>query len=261
MFDNIVSCDTFYLGLFLVEYSLYFFVGFFCVFFFFKQKTAYDMRISDWSSDVCSSDLGAYTDGVFAIAATLLVLDLTSRTFGDITTDAALWGAIGGLAEPVLTFVVSFLLLSLMWVTHVSQSEYIARIDGVGAWINNFRLLFIVLVPFTSSLLTDYSEFLAGRLLLPLNFFLVILCSWVQWAWAMRSRETTMPDIDAVDARRWSRGALSALIIAASVVVAAIWVGSFAFFLFVLDGPLTRLLGGGRMMPAGADGGADEARG
>src|SRR3546814_4500046 len=30
-----------------------------CVFFFFKQKTAYEMRISDWSSDVCSSDLSA----------------------------------------------------------------------------------------------------------------------------------------------------------------------------------------------------------
>src|SRR3546814_1744930 len=29
----------------------------FCIFFFFKQKTAYEMRISDWSSDVCSSDL------------------------------------------------------------------------------------------------------------------------------------------------------------------------------------------------------------
>src|SRR3546814_12469122 len=28
-----------------------------CIFFFFKQKTAYEMRISDWSSDVCSSDL------------------------------------------------------------------------------------------------------------------------------------------------------------------------------------------------------------
>src|SRR3546814_10072561 len=31
----------------------------FCVVFFFKQKTAYEMRISDWSSDVCSSDLSA----------------------------------------------------------------------------------------------------------------------------------------------------------------------------------------------------------
>src|SRR3546814_19647681 len=30
-----------------------------CMFFFFKQKTAYEMRISDWSSDVCSSDLAA----------------------------------------------------------------------------------------------------------------------------------------------------------------------------------------------------------
>src|SRR3546814_14999459 len=34
-----------------------FFVIFLVLFFFFKQKTAYEMRISDWSSDVCSSDL------------------------------------------------------------------------------------------------------------------------------------------------------------------------------------------------------------
>src|SRR3546814_1486526 len=34
------------------------FLCFFLFFFFFKQKTAYEMRISDWSSDVCSSDLG-----------------------------------------------------------------------------------------------------------------------------------------------------------------------------------------------------------
>src|SRR3546814_9453873 len=32
-------------------------LSYFCFFFFFKQKTAYEMRISDWSSDVCSSDL------------------------------------------------------------------------------------------------------------------------------------------------------------------------------------------------------------
>src|SRR3546814_16049975 len=33
------------------------FVLYICILFFFKQKTAYEMRISDWSSDVCSSDL------------------------------------------------------------------------------------------------------------------------------------------------------------------------------------------------------------
>src|SRR3546814_9016094 len=37
---------------------------FICLFFFFKQKTAYEMRISDWSSDVCSSDLHAIDLGL-----------------------------------------------------------------------------------------------------------------------------------------------------------------------------------------------------
>src|SRR3546814_7902861 len=41
----------------LVCYFYYFFI------FFFKQKTAYDMRISDWSSDVCSSDLTTFDEG------------------------------------------------------------------------------------------------------------------------------------------------------------------------------------------------------
>src|SRR3546814_2766896 len=36
----------------------------FVVFFFFKQKTAYEMRISDWSSDVCSSDLLPHGPGI-----------------------------------------------------------------------------------------------------------------------------------------------------------------------------------------------------
>src|SRR3546814_14525843 len=36
---------------------MYSYYGYYFIFFFFKQKTAYEMRISDWSSDVCSSDL------------------------------------------------------------------------------------------------------------------------------------------------------------------------------------------------------------
>src|SRR3546814_17727753 len=44
-------------------------------FFFFKQKTAYEMRISDWSSDVCSSDLQV-SDDLAAIGKNILVLRL-----------------------------------------------------------------------------------------------------------------------------------------------------------------------------------------
>src|SRR3546814_5095246 len=40
------------------------------VFFFFKQKTAYEMRISDWSSDVCSSDLTINLERLARVVAT-----------------------------------------------------------------------------------------------------------------------------------------------------------------------------------------------
>src|SRR3546814_13286206 len=74
-------------------------VGVVCsrIFFFFKQKTAYEMRISDWSSDVCSSDLNAGTAlpvrnpfevlPALGFAAVVAVMVLASRwaieRFGD----------------------------------------------------------------------------------------------------------------------------------------------------------------------------------
>src|SRR3546814_10323903 len=49
-----------------------------CLFFLFKQKTAYEMRISDWSSDVCSSDLGKWEKSRF------MGMELTGKTLGVI---------------------------------------------------------------------------------------------------------------------------------------------------------------------------------
>src|SRR3546814_4698545 len=43
--------------------------------FFFKQKTAYEMRISDWSSDVCSSDLAVLEGVAFALADSLELIE------------------------------------------------------------------------------------------------------------------------------------------------------------------------------------------
>src|SRR3546814_8752395 len=52
--------------MFMCVYQLFLYCVFLC-FFFFKQKTAYEMRISDWSSDVCSSDLTKLKERVAAL--------------------------------------------------------------------------------------------------------------------------------------------------------------------------------------------------
>ncbi|GAA1947331.1 TMEM175 family protein [Agromyces allii] len=188
--------------------------------------------------------LEAFTDGVFAIAATLLVLDLTSHSLGKVTSDAQMWSAFGGLWELLLNFVLSFVLLCLLWMVHVQQFEHIPRVDATMVWLNNGRLLFIVLVPFATNLTTEYSDFLAGRLAMPVTFFLAILCSWLQWAWAVRHRETILPDLEPSEAVAYGRGSLSALIIAGAVVVLAPLIGSAAFALFLFDGLFTRALHG-----------------
>src|SRR3546814_5802994 len=64
-------------------------------FFFFKQKTAYEMRISDWSSDVCSSDLGegqavfAKEDGGMVGELARAALDHVIQKHGETIADAA----------------------------------------------------------------------------------------------------------------------------------------------------------------------------
>src|SRR3546814_18673832 len=69
-----------------------------CVFFF-KQKTAYEMRISDWSSDVCSSDLATrreYADSIWLSGRLLLnivddVLDMSKVEAGEMVLDTELF--------------------------------------------------------------------------------------------------------------------------------------------------------------------------
>src|SRR3546814_14244269 len=65
-----------------------------CVVFFFKQQTAYDMRISDWSSDVCSSDLSEHApcEGLIEefMACSPLLQDLVHVVYGDGATGRAL---------------------------------------------------------------------------------------------------------------------------------------------------------------------------
>lgn len=186
--------------------------------------------------------LEAFTDGVFAIAATLLVLDLTDHSLGKVGSDAQMWAALGAMSELFTNFVLSFVLLCLLWRVHVQQFEYVERVDTAAIWLNNGRLLFIAFVPFATNLTTEYSDFVAGRLAMPVTFFLAILCSWLQWQWIARHAAVMLPKMTATGVTTFGRGSLSALLISAAVVALSPWIGSWAFLLFLLDGVLARVL-------------------
>src|SRR3546814_7689457 len=77
-----------------------------CLFFFFKQKTAYEMRISDWSSDVCSSDLKVQGLGLAARVANLrrAGLHINRGHFAARTVDPPCLAVVAGEPDAVAGF-------------------------------------------------------------------------------------------------------------------------------------------------------------
>ena len=107
--------------------------------------------------------LEALTDGVFAIAMTLLVLDLTTSELGDLHSSADLWNALLQESSGFISFGVSFLLLGSLWAVHTRQFEFIKSADRRMLFINNLRLFTVVLVPLTTSLSASYDSLALGR--------------------------------------------------------------------------------------------------
>lgn len=178
--------------------------------------------------------LEAFSDGVFAIAATLLVLDLSVDHLGSIGSNDQLWLALGAISESVLSFVISFLLLCMLWMVHARQFEHVRRVDDTVLWLNSLRLLGVVLIPFTTSLNADFSELLLGRLVLPLNFLWVLLFDWALWRYVTTSPRALLGELSTEEVRASSRRALGAVIIGLVVVLLAPVIGSLAFLAFAV---------------------------
>ena len=98
-----------------------------------------------------TSRLEAFSDGVFAIAATLLVLEL--RVPPD-TTD--LVGALLRLWPAYAAYLVSFLTIGIIWVNHHTLLEHCKRVDRRFLYLNLMLLIAVVIVPFPTSLVDQY---------------------------------------------------------------------------------------------------------
>jgi len=124
--------------------------------------------------------LEALSDGIFAIAMTLLVLNLALPEAGEGL--AELQSLLLGQLDKFLSYAVSFILLAILWVMHHEQFHYIKRTDGRHLWINVFFLMFVALVPFSTSLVGDYSQEAVAEVFFGLNISMVamlLLCSWL----------------------------------------------------------------------------------
>ncbi len=173
------------------------------------------------------------TDGVFAIAMTLLVLNLNvPRLLGAITNEN-LWKALLADSTNFFSFTLSFVILGIMWSIHMRQFESIERVDRRATTLNTLRLFLVVLIPFTTSLNAEYGNLLLAQMFYPINLFLLALITYLQGMYASNHhgfyRKYDKKSVEVGQAR-----SLVFVLATALVCVLVVFVGNMAFFALFL---------------------------
>jgi len=100
----------------------------------------------------------ALSDGIFAFAVTLLVLDLVVPVLSPGATSADLWQALSKEYGSFFSYLLSFLITGLWWMAHNRNFVYIKRSDYNLGWLNLLFLLWIAVLPFFTKLLNSYGN-------------------------------------------------------------------------------------------------------
>lgn len=99
--------------------------------------------------------LEAFSDGVFSIAITLLVLNIRIPSGPDLLSSDALLGALGSAWPSYLGYLVSFISIGIIWANHHNLFRLVGSVDHYLLLANLFLLLCVGLVPFTTALLAS----------------------------------------------------------------------------------------------------------
>jgi uncharacterized membrane protein len=130
--------------------------------------------------------IAALSDGVFAIAMTLIVLEFRVPDAGPIRSEQDLWNALLTLGPRLLTYFLSFLTLGIFWNGQQTQLNLFASADRDLSWLQLAFLATIALMPFSTSLLAEFITYRLALLAYWANIFLIGLLLYLNWIYALR---------------------------------------------------------------------------
>ena len=132
--------------------------------------------------------LAALSDGIFAVAMTLLVLDLRVPANVAVQTERDLWHILVALSPRLLIFLMSVMTLGIFWIGQQTQLNQFARADRNVAWIHLAFLCAVSLTPFSTALLAEYIHYRTALLVYWFNILLLGLPLYWSWSYATRAR-------------------------------------------------------------------------
>lgn len=175
------------------------------------------------------SRIVAFSDGVFAIAITLLVLSFNvPETVPNDDVGQVLWDQ----RQNLYAYALSFAVIGRFWIVHHRFFSNVVGFDGRLLALNLFYLAWIVLIPFSSQVIGDHGGDPAAIVLYAANLSGVVLVGMLLFADARRSGLSKVPPEQAAEDRR--RGLFIAGVFLASIPIGLVSPDAARYFWLAL---------------------------
>lgn len=149
--------------------------------------------------------LAALSDGIFAVAMTLLAIDLRLPAAELIHSEADLLHALFAVGPNILVYFMSFLTLGIFWVGQQSQLNHLQRSNLRLTWIHLLLLFGVTLLPLSTKFLAEFMRYRTAMIVYWLNILLLGAILYATWRYATRNslvKENLPGEVTAAICRR-----------------------------------------------------------
>lgn len=175
--------------------------------------------------------LSALTDGIFAIAMTILILSIVAPDSHSIASLGPMNNYIMVLLPQLGTYVVSFIIIGVFWLNH-HLFVYVDDSDLGFTWLNLIWLLFVCMLPFSADFLSSFGQFGIAERVFGMNILLIELMFVFMSRYAMKH---DMIRGDTAELKSFvRRGFLAVIIITVIVVALAFMDINAGFYLYLI---------------------------
>jgi uncharacterized membrane protein len=130
--------------------------------------------------------LAALSDGIFAVAMTLLAIDLRLPAAEMIHGERDLFHVLVGFAPNVLVYFMSFLTLGIFWVGQQAQLNHLKRSNVRLTWIHLLLLFAVTLLPLSTKFLAEFQSYRTAMLAYWFNILIFGVVLYTSWGYATR---------------------------------------------------------------------------
>jgi uncharacterized membrane protein len=190
--------------------------------------------------------LEALTDGIFAVAMTLLVIELKIPESAHVASQAALLNTLVHLIPKFVSWLISFGVLAIFWVSHHRLFHFVRHVDAKLSWLTIAYLACVSMMPFSSSLTGEYGYALASQVFYSINMMMLGVLALLKSRYVYLHPELCSPPMPRavfLGARLRTAG----LVFVAFVAILISWaipdrgvIGNVAFMLMIIFGRVGR---------------------